>query len=39
MPLTDALWGGQQAKLTWTAEMAAAFQQSKSSIFPGSGCL
>jgi cleavage and polyadenylation specificity factor subunit 1 len=31
-PLTDALRGGQQAKLAWTAEMAAAFHQSKSSI-------
>jgi hypothetical protein len=31
-PLTDALKGGQQAKLTWTAEMAPTFQQSKSSI-------
>jgi cleavage and polyadenylation specificity factor subunit 1 len=31
-PLTDALRGSQQAKLAWTAEMAAAFHQSKSSI-------
>jgi transposase InsO family protein len=31
-PLTDALRGGQQVQLTWTAEMTAAFSQCKEAI-------